>query len=112
MVDIYRTPLHNTSFAALGTWQWKICVINNRGLRGKLYLAIWSWSKKKWQAIENTEGGRTFSVQTIWNWSELSMDVKKVKNVKSFKKKLYTNLIAKQKGKGNFEYLLNSKSVK
>ena len=27
------------------------------------------------------------------------MDVKKVKNVKSFKKKLYTNLIAKQKEK-------------
>ena len=36
------------------------------------------------------------------------MDVKKVKNVKSFKKKLYTNLIAKQKETGNFEYLLNS----
>ena len=34
------------------------------------------------------------------------MDVKKVKNVKSFKKKLYTNLIAKQKETGNFEYLL------
>ena len=37
----------------------------------------------------------------------MSMDVKKVKNVKSFKKKLYTNLIAKQET-GNFEYLLNS----
>ena len=36
------------------------------------------------------------------------MDVKKVKNVKSFKKKLYTNLIAKQKDTGKFEYLLNS----
>ena len=56
---------------------------------------------------KNTEGGRT-RVRTIRNWDELSMDVKKVKNVKSFKKKLYTNLIAKQKETGNFEYLLNS----
>ena len=52
---------------------------------------------------KNTEGGRTFSVRTIRKWNELSMDVKKVKNVKSFKKKLYTNLIAKQKETGNFE---------
>ena len=36
------------------------------------------------------------------------MDVKKVKNVKSGKQKLYTNLIAKQKETGNLEYLLNS----
>ena len=57
---------------------------------------------------KSTEGGQTFSVQTIRNWNELSMDVKKVKNVKSCKKKLYTNLIAKQKETGNFEYLLNS----
>ena len=54
------------------------------------------------------KGGRTFSVQTIRNWNELSMDVKKVKNVKSFKEKLCTNLTAKQKETGNFEYLLNS----
>ena len=53
---------------------------------------------------KNTEGGFTFSVRTIRNWSELSMDVKKVKNVKSLKRKLYTNLIAKQKEAGNFEY--------
>ena len=52
---------------------------------------------------KNTEGDRAFSVRTIRNWNELSMDVKKVKNVKSFKKKLYTNLIAKQKDTGNFE---------
>ena len=32
---------------------------------------------------KNTERGRTFSVRTIRNWNELSMDVKKVKNVKS-----------------------------
>ena len=32
------------------------------------------------------------------------MDVKKVKNVKSLKRKLYTNLIAKKKETGNFEY--------
>ena len=61
---------------------------------------------------KNTDGGFTFSVRTIRNWNELSMDVKKVKNVKSLKKKLYTNLIAKQKETGNFEYLLNIKSVK
>ena len=37
------------------------------------------------------------------------MDVKKMKNVKSYKKKLYANLIAKQTEEtGNFEYLLNS----
>ena len=54
---------------------------------------------------KNTEGGQTFSVQTVRNWNELSMDVKKVKNVKYFKKKLHTNLIAKQKETGNFEYL-------
>ena len=36
------------------------------------------------------------------------MDVKKVKNVNFFKKKLYTNLIAKQKETGNFEYLFKS----
>ena len=36
------------------------------------------------------------------------MDAKNVKNVKSFKKKLYTNLIAKQKETGNIEYLLNT----
>ena len=53
---------------------------------------------------KNTEGGFTFSVRTIRNWNELSMDVKKVKNVKSLKRKLYTNLIAKQKETGNFEY--------
>ena len=35
----------------------------------------------------------------------MSMDVKKVKNEKSFKKKLNTNLIAKQKETGNLEYL-------
>ena len=34
----------------------------------------------------------------------MSMKVRKVKNVKSFKKKLYTNLIAKQKETGDFEY--------
>ena len=48
---------------------------------------------------KNTEGGQTFSVWTIRNWNELSMDVKKVKNVKSFKKKLYTILITNQKEK-------------
>ena len=47
-------------------------------------------------------------MRTIRNWNELSMDVKKMKNVKSFKKKLYTNLIAKQREIGNFEYLLKS----
>ena len=57
---------------------------------------------------KNTEGGRTFSVRTIRNWNELSMDVKKVKNVKRFKKKLYTNFIAKQKETGNFEYLFKT----
>ena len=50
---------------------------------------------------KNTDGGRTFSVRTIRNWNELSMDVKKVKNVKSFKKKLYMNLTAKQTEAGN-----------
>ena len=45
---------------------------------------------------------------TISNWNELSVDVKKVKNVEFFKKKLFTNLIAKQKETGNFEYLLIS----
>ena len=35
----------------------------------------------------------------------MSMDVKKVKNVKSLKKKLNANLIAKQKETGNLEYL-------
>ena len=35
----------------------------------------------------------------------MSMDVKKVKNVKSLKKKLNTNLITKQKETGNLEYL-------
>ena len=54
---------------------------------------------------KNTEGGRTFSVRTIGNWNKMFMDVKKVKNVKSFKKKLNTNLIAKQKETGNLEYL-------
>ena len=43
-------------------------------------------------------------MRTIRNWNELSMKVKKVKNVKSFKKKLYTNLIAKQKEAGDCEY--------
>ena len=45
---------------------------------------------------KNTEGGQAFSVRTIRNWNELSTDVKKVKNVKFFKKKLYTNFIAKE----------------
>ena len=36
---------------------------------------------------KNTEGGRTFSVRTIRNWNELTFHVKKVKNVRSFKKK-------------------------
>ena len=57
---------------------------------------------------KNTEGGRTFSVQTVRNWNELSFDVKKMKNVKSFKKELYSNLISKQRETYNFEYLLNS----
>ena len=42
---------------------------------------------------KNTEGGQTFSLRMIRNWNKLSADVKKVKNVTSFKKKLYTNLI-------------------
>ena len=42
---------------------------------------------------KNTEGGQTFSLRTIRNWNKLSADVKKVKNVTSFKNKLYTNLI-------------------
>ena len=54
---------------------------------------------------KNTEEGQTFSARTITNWNKLSVDVKKVKNVKSFKKKLYMNLITKQKETGNFEYL-------
>ena len=37
---------------------------------------------------KNTEGGRIFSVRTIRNWNELSRDIKKVKNVKSFKKEI------------------------
>ena len=37
---------------------------------------------------KNTEGGRTFSVRSTRNWNELSIDVKKVKNVKSFKKEI------------------------
>ena len=45
----------------------------------------------------------------IRNWNELSADVKKVKKVKSFKKKLYTNLvITKQRETENLKYLLNS----
>ena len=42
---------------------------------------------------KNTEGGQTFSLRMIRNWNKLSADVKKVKNVTSFKKKLYTNLM-------------------
>ena len=42
---------------------------------------------------KNTEGGQTFNVRMIRNWNELSADVKKAKNVKSFKNKLFTNLI-------------------
>ena len=61
---------------------------------------------------KNTEGGRTFSVRTIRNWNELTFDVKKVKNVRSFKKKLYTNLISKQRETYNFEYLLLINSFK
>ena len=39
---------------------------------------------------KDTEGGRTFSMRTIRNCgNELSVDVKKVKNVKSFQKKLF-----------------------
>ena len=57
-------------------------------------------------------GGRTFSVRSIRNWNELSFDVKKGKNVKSFKKKLYTNLISKQRETYNFEYLLLINSFK
>ena len=54
---------------------------------------------------KSTEEGQTFSARTIRNWNDLSVDAKKVKNVKSFKKKLYTNLITKQKETENFEYL-------
>ena len=61
---------------------------------------------------KHTVGGRTFSVRSIRNWNELSFDVKKVKNVKSFKKKLYTNLISKQRETYNFEYLLLITSFK
>ena len=42
---------------------------------------------------KNTEGGQTFSLRMIRTWNKLSADVKKVKNVTSLKKKLYTNLI-------------------
>ena len=42
---------------------------------------------------KKTEGGQTFSLRMIRNWNKLSADVKKVKNVTSFEKKLYTNLI-------------------
>ena len=55
--------------------------------------------------------GRTFSVSvsTIRNWNELYADVKKVKNVKSFKKKLYTDLvITKQRETGNLKYVSNT----
>ena len=51
-------------------------------------------------------------MRSIRNWNELSFDVKKVKNVKFFKKKLYTNLIAKQRETYNFEYLLLINSLK
>ena len=44
-------------------------------------------------AYYKNTAGCTFSVSTIRNWNELSTDVKKIKNVKSFKKKLYTNLV-------------------
>lgn len=47
-------------------------------------------------------------MRTIRNWNEQSVNVKKVKNVKSFKRKLYTNLISnKERERGNLEYLLN-----
>ena len=42
---------------------------------------------------KNTEGGQTFSLRMIRNWNKLPAEVKKVKNVTSFEKKLYTNLI-------------------
>ena len=46
---------------------------------------------------KNTEGGQTFNVRMIRNWNELSADVK------SFKKKLFTNLIiTKQSETRNF----------
>ena len=51
-------------------------------------------------------------MRSIRNWNELSFDVKKVENVKSFKKKLYTNLISKQRETYNFEYLLLINSFK
>lgn len=37
---------------------------------------------------ENTVGCRTFSVRRILHWNKLSANVKKVKNVKLYKKKL------------------------
>ena len=35
---------------------------------------------------KNTEGGQTFSERTIRNWNELSLDVKKGKNMTYFKR--------------------------
>ena len=47
-------------------------------------------------------------MSTIRNWNELYADVKKVKNVTSFKKKLYTDLvITKQRETGNLKYVSN-----
>ena len=48
-------------------------------------------------------------MSTIRNWNELYADVKEVKNVKSFKKKLYTDLvITKQRKTGNLKYVSNT----
>ena len=47
-------------------------------------------------------------IQTIRNWNKQSFDVKKVTNFKSFKNKLYTNLIVEKIEIENFEHLLNS----
>lgn len=44
-----------------------------------------------------TEGGRTLSVKTVVEWNTLPVSLKQSRNVKSIRKKLHKELLAKQR---------------
>ena len=45
----------------------------------------------------STEGGRSFSVRTIKEWNNIDLNIRTLKSVSAFKKKLWRNMLSNQK---------------
>lgn len=43
------------------------------------------------------DGGRTFAIRTDKDWNKLPVELKRITTVRNFRKKMYKDILAKQK---------------